>query len=74
MNDRSNNATMADDLIFGARAIGEFFGMTEKKARRKIDAGALPTFHIGGEICARRSTLAEFIKQRERDAHPANAA
>ncbi|MBZ0138569.1 MAG: DNA-binding protein [Pseudorhodoplanes sp.] len=62
--------TLADDLLRGADEIAEFvFGNT--KHRRKIyyyatDAKLrMPVFRIGAIICARKSTLLEWIRQQE---------
>lgn len=62
--------TLADDLLRGADEIAEFvFGST--KHRRKIyyyatDAKLrMPVFRIGAIICARKSTLLEWIRQQE---------
>jgi hypothetical protein len=63
--------TLADDLLRGADKIAKFvFGST--KFRRRVyyysaDAKLrMPTFRIGAIICARKSTLLEWIEQQER--------
>lgn len=62
--------TLADDLLRGADEIAEFvFG--SGKHRRKIyyyatDAKArMPVFRMGAIICARKSTLLEWIERQE---------
>ncbi|NJO54516.1 MAG: hypothetical protein HC829_06450 [Bacteroidales bacterium] len=62
--------TLADDLLRGADAIATFvFGST--KHRRKIyyyasDAKVrMPVFRIGNVICARKSTLRNWIEKQE---------
>jgi hypothetical protein len=62
--------TLADDLLRGADEIAAFvFGST--KHRRKVyyyatDAKArMPVFRIGAIICARKSTLLEWIRLQE---------
>jgi hypothetical protein len=62
--------TLADDLLRGADAIATFvFGSV--KHRRKVyyyasDAKLrMPVFRIGAIICARKSTLLEWIEQQE---------
>lgn len=62
--------TIADDLLRGADAIATFvFGSAEH--RRKIyyyasDAKIrMPHFRIGNVICARKSTLLEWISRQE---------
>ncbi|TCT05382.1 hypothetical protein EDC22_1133 [Tepidamorphus gemmatus] len=62
--------TLADDLLRGADAIAEFvFG--NAKHRRKVYYLAteaklrMPVFRIGSVICARKSTLIEWIERQE---------
>lgn len=62
--------TLAEDLLRGADEIAAFvFGSA--KHRRKIyyyatDAKLrMPVFRIGAIICARKSTLLEWIRQQE---------
>jgi hypothetical protein len=62
--------TLADDLLRGADAIAEFvFGSA--KHRRKVYYLAteaklrMPVFRIGSVICARKSTLIEWIERQE---------
>jgi hypothetical protein len=61
---------LADDLLRGADAIAEFvFGSA--KHRRKVyyysseSKLRMPTFRIGAIICARKSTLIEWIERQE---------
>jgi hypothetical protein len=61
---------LADDLLRGADAIAEFvFGSA--KHRRKVYYLAteaklrMPVFRIGSVICARKSTLIEWIERQE---------
>jgi len=65
-----DTATIGDDLLHGAEAIAVFvFG--NEKHRRKVyyyagDAKMrLPVFRIGNVICARKSTLIEWIEAQE---------
>ncbi len=66
----SEPATLADDLLRGADAIAEFvFG--DAKCRRKIyylANGAktnFPVFRLGAILCARRSSLLQWIEAQE---------
>jgi hypothetical protein len=61
MDDKQNTA----DLLSGARAIAEFLGIREKQIRHRIEAGLIPTFKLGGTICARRSTLNAWLAEVE---------
>ena len=69
--------TLADDLLHGAEAIAEFlFG--DRKARRKVyhlaETSNLPTFHLGGKVCARRSVLIAWIARQEKRGWRGNSA
>jgi predicted kinase len=60
---------LADDLLEGADKIAEeIFG--DPKQRRRIywlvEKQRLPVFRIGITLCARRSTLREWIAAQER--------
>jgi hypothetical protein len=66
----SNSSSLAGNLLCGADAIALFvFG--DVKHRRKIyyyanDAKVrMPVFRIGNVICARKSTLIEWIERQE---------
>lgn len=68
-------AGLAGDLLHGADAIAEFlFGSPDH--RRKIyyytsDARVrMPHFRLGSVICARKSTLIDWIARQEQAADP----
>lgn len=70
----ASDPTIADDLLRGADAIATFvFG--SPKHRRKVyyyasDARTrMPVFRIGATICARKSTLLEWIAEQEARRH-----
>ncbi len=59
---------LPEDLLRGADAIADFlFGDPSK--RRQVyhltQTGQLPIFKLGGNLCARRSTLLACIKKKE---------
>ncbi|MFN3348885.1 DNA-binding protein [Pseudorhodoplanes sp.] len=62
--------TLADDLLRGADEIAKFvFGSAKHRRKVYYYASAklrMPTFRIGAIICARRSTLLQWIEQQER--------
>lgn len=63
--------TPANDLLEGAEAIAEYLYGTPKRRRRIYDLherGELPTFRLGRQVCARRSTLVEWIAAQEKGA------
>ena len=66
--ERDLEATLSDDLLYGADAIAEFmFG--DRNRRRQIyhlvQNGRLPVFKLGATLCARRSTLIAWIEAQE---------
>jgi len=61
---------LAHDLLQGADAIAEFlFG--DRNCRRRVyhlatlKRNRLPVAHLGSKLCARRSTLMEWIEEQE---------
>jgi hypothetical protein len=64
----ANPSELADDLLEGADAIATYvYG--DKKHRRKVyhlaATRGIPTFNLGALVCARKSTLLEWIKAQE---------
>jgi hypothetical protein len=60
--------TVAGDILYGADEIAVFLFGDRKYRRRvytRIASNELPTFRIGANICARRSTLLEWIARQE---------
>lgn len=49
------------DLLYGVGPIATFLGMPEKPTRHRIDRRQIPTFKIGGTICATKSSLREWL-------------
>ena len=49
------------DLLYGVKAIAEFLGLTRAQAQHRSDQGVIPTFRVGGTICARRVTLRAWL-------------
>lgn len=62
------------DLLYGAAPIAKYLGLTEKQARHRIDTGHIPSFRIGSTICARRSTLNQWLADQEAKAFTAEVA
>ncbi len=66
----NSGASLSADLMTGAEAIAEFmFGDTSDTSRRRVyhaaDKLGLPTFKLGGTLCARRSTILAWIERQE---------
>lgn len=56
------------DILQGAAAISRFLFGSESDRRRVyflVESGALPHFRLGGTVCARRSTLLDWIEKQE---------
>lgn len=66
MNDVSQ--TDESDLLYGVDQIAEHLKMKRRQVYHLHDQGNLPTFKIGGKVCARRSTLAKHFEAQERAA------
>ena len=50
-----------DDLLYGVPAIAEAFKLTPRRVYHLKDRHGLPTFKIGGTVCARRSEVRAWI-------------
>jgi hypothetical protein len=65
--------TIADDLLDGAAAIGEFLGWTPRRVYHIHRSGKWPIFNDGsGMLFARKSSLRAFIAECERAAMDRN--
>jgi hypothetical protein len=62
------------DLLFGTRAIAGWLGLTGRQPRRRIEADLIPAFHLGGILCARKSTLQAWLAALEAEGVVARAA
>jgi hypothetical protein len=61
--------TIADDVLDGAAAIGEFLGWTPRRVYHIHRSGKWPIFNDGaGMLFARKSSLRAFIAECERAA------
>ncbi len=61
-------ADLASDILHGAAAIAHFLYGDKKHARkvfRLVEAGKLPHFRLGANICSRKSVLLEWIENQE---------
>lgn len=53
------------DLLYGVPAIAGHLNVRPRQAHHQIEKGGLPIFRIGGVICARRTTIANWIADQE---------
>lgn len=49
------------EILAGANAIAAALGLKRRQVYALIDNGHLPTFKLGGTVCARKSTLAKWL-------------
>jgi hypothetical protein len=49
--------SLADDLLHGAKEIGDFLGITERQARHQIDHGNIPVSRMGRLIIGSKTVL-----------------
>lgn len=54
-----------DDLLYGVAAIAAHLSLRARVVYHLHSAKLLPTFKIGGRVCARRSTLAAHFATQE---------
>ena len=55
------------DVLMGTKAIADFLGLNVRQVRNLIyDHSGLPTFKLGGSVCARKSTLDKWISKVEK--------
>lgn len=53
------------DLIEGVAAIAEHLGMKRRRVQYLHESGQMPTFLLGKVVCARRSTLSNWLAELE---------
>lgn len=60
-----DNDNLSADLLRGADAIATFLGFPRRTVYHAVSKGHLPHFRIGETVCARRSTLTNWISEQE---------
>lgn len=53
------------DLLMGADAIAAFLGITRRQTYRLVYDDLLPSFKLGGTVAARRSSLRNWMAEKE---------
>lgn len=61
-----NDNNLAADILRGADAIAAFMGFPRRAIYHLVAKGAMPHFKLGDIICARKSTLTNWISEQER--------
>lgn len=54
------------NLCHGLDEIARHLGLEERQAKHLNDTGRLPTFKLGRNVCALRSTLDAWLAEQER--------
>ena len=54
-------------MLYGVQEIADYLGMRERQARHQIEKGRIPTFKIGGKICARPTALDAWLEELSRN-------
>lgn len=57
---------LADDVLHGTREIADFLGLAPRNASYHIEQGRIPCFRLGKAVCARKSTLLQWVAEQER--------
>ena len=58
--------TPTADLLYGMQAIADHLApLTYRQVQHLHESKAIPTFKMGGTVCARRSTLAKHFAAQE---------
>ncbi|KXF78549.1 hypothetical protein ATN84_01790 [Paramesorhizobium deserti] len=61
----NDNKPLALDILQGAAAIAAYTGFKPRSVYHLAATGAIPTFKVGDIICARKSTLIDWISMQE---------
>jgi excisionase family DNA binding protein len=65
---QADNDNISTDILKGASEIAKFLGLSRRAIYHAVDTGVLPTFRIGSNVFARRSTLLAWIASQEQAA------
>lgn len=52
------------DILYGVKAIATFVGITPDQAKHRVAKGQIPSFKIGGTVCALRSSIRTSLAAR----------
>ena len=61
----STRTTIPGDLLYGAPAMADFIGITERQVRHRCDTDQLPHFKIGKTLCGRKTTIGRWLDESE---------
>lgn len=55
------HAMSEDDLLYGVKEIARHIGRTPKQTGHLVAKRLIPTFRLGGTVCATRSGINEYF-------------
>ncbi|MFG1465247.1 DNA-binding protein [Xanthobacter sp. DSM 24535] len=53
------------DVLVGVSAIAAHLGMSARQAKHRVHLNMLPVFRMGRTVCARKTTLNEWMAKQE---------
>jgi excisionase family DNA binding protein len=53
------------DLLYGASAIAQYMGLTDRQVRHLVEQHHLPVFKLGVTLCANRSSIDQWSREKE---------
>ena len=65
--------TISQDVLYGADAVGGFTGLNPRQVYHLAQTNKIPVFRMGTLICARKSTILQWIADQEAKATGAAA-
>lgn len=68
--ERTIQADISDDLVFGATAIARVLGMTRRQIYHAASQSHIPAFKIGNRLCARKTSLSSWLASLENSNSP----
>lgn len=56
------------DLLYGAPAIADYLGVTQRQVRYLMEKGTLPSHKIGGKVCSSRGDVDAWLSKQRNEA------
>jgi hypothetical protein len=69
MSDTTETAVRAD-LLYGARKIADYMGITQRQAEHLIETERLPSFKIGKTVATKRSIVDAYLDELQAAPRP----
>lgn len=58
--------SLKDDMLYGAAAIAQYLGIDRRAVYHLVANARIPNFRLGENVCARKSTLIQWIQEQEK--------